>query len=131
MKEAKISEIKNQLSRYLALVRNHGEVVRILDRNVPVAQLVPITTGASGRSVGSEALLALERKGLIRRGTGVLDREILETDPPEKPAGVLRALLEERDGRGGSGIHRRLFPSSAAKSRVLDAAHGYELTRSL
>jgi len=99
MKEAKISEIKNQLSRYLALVRNHGEVVRILDRNVPVAQLVPITTGASGRSVGGEALLALERKGLIRRGTGVLDREILETDPPGKPAGVLRVLLEERNAR--------------------------------
>jgi antitoxin (DNA-binding transcriptional repressor) of toxin-antitoxin stability system len=99
MKEAKISEIKNQLSRYLALVRNHGEVVRILDRNVPVAQIVPITTRTSGRSVGSEALLVLERKGLIRRGTGVLDREILETDPPGKPAGVLQALLEERNAR--------------------------------
>ena len=99
MKEAKISEIKNQLSRYLALVRNHGEVVRILDRNVPVAQIVPITTGTSGRSVGSEALLVLERKGLIRRGIGVLDREILETDPPGKPAGVLQALLEERNAR--------------------------------
>jgi antitoxin (DNA-binding transcriptional repressor) of toxin-antitoxin stability system len=99
MKEAKISEIKNQLSRYLALVRNHGEVVRILDRNVPVAQIVPITTRTSGRSVGSEALLVLERKGLIRRGTGVLDREILETDPPGKPAGVLQALLEERHAR--------------------------------
>ncbi len=99
MKEAKISEIKNQLSRYLALVRNHGEVVRILDRNVPVAQIVPITTRTSGRGVGSEALLVLERKGLIRRGTGVLDREILETDPPGKPAGVLQALLEERNAR--------------------------------
>ena len=99
MKEAKISEIKNQLSRYLDLVRSHGEVVRILDRDIPVAQIVPITVEARGRSAGIEALLTLERKGLIRRGTGVLDREILETDPPGKPCGVLQALLEERNVR--------------------------------
>jgi len=99
MKEAKISEIKNQLSRYLDLVRSHGEVVRILDRDVPVAQIVPITAETLGRSSGTEVLIALERKGLIRRGTGVVDREILDTDPPGKPCGVLQALIEERSLR--------------------------------
>jgi antitoxin (DNA-binding transcriptional repressor) of toxin-antitoxin stability system len=81
MKDAKISEIKNQLSRYLALVRR-GEVVRILDRNV-----------------GAEALAGMERKGLIRRGTGKIAREILESDPPGKPCGVMQALLAERSVR--------------------------------
>jgi antitoxin (DNA-binding transcriptional repressor) of toxin-antitoxin stability system len=99
MKEAKISEIKNQLSRYLDLVRNRGEVVRILDRDVPVAQIIPITAETRGRSSGTEVLIVLERKGLIRRGTGVVDREILETDPPGKPCGVLQALIEERSLR--------------------------------
>ncbi len=99
MKEAKISELKNQLSRYLDLVRSHGEVVRILDRDVPVAQIVPITAETLGRSRGAEVLIALERKGLIRRGTGILDREILDTDPPGKPCGVLQALIEERSLR--------------------------------
>ena len=82
MKEAKISEVKNQLSRYLALVKK-GEVVRILDRDVPIAQLVPIAAAA----VGGDALLALERKGLIRRGSGKIPRELLSQDPPGEPVG--------------------------------------------
>lgn len=98
MKEAQISEVKNHLSRYLALVRK-GEVVRILDRGRPIAQIVPITHAAQGTRVGTEALAEMERKGLIRRGSGRLDREIAESDPPGRPAGVLAALLEERDGR--------------------------------
>jgi prevent-host-death family protein len=98
MKEAKISEVKNRLSRYLALVRK-GEVVRILDRNVPVAQIVPISDTTGGRTVGTEALAEMERKGLIRRGTGRIDPEILNENPPGKPCGVLEALLEERKRR--------------------------------
>lgn len=42
MHEAKISQLKNHLSRYLALVRK-GEAVRILDRDRPIAHIVPIT----------------------------------------------------------------------------------------
>jgi len=98
MKEAKISELKNRLSRYLALVRK-GEVVRILDRNIPVAQIVPISDTTGARAVGAEALADMERKGLIRRGTGRIDREILNKNPPGKPCGVLTALLDERTRR--------------------------------
>jgi prevent-host-death family protein len=94
MKEAKISEIKNRLSRYLAFVRR-GEVVRILDRDVPIAQIVPI----DATSPGGEALAEMERKGLIRRGTGKIPRELLDRDPPGAPVGALRALLEERESR--------------------------------
>jgi antitoxin (DNA-binding transcriptional repressor) of toxin-antitoxin stability system len=96
VKEAKISEVKNQLSRYLALVRR-GEVVRILDRDVPIAQIVPI--GRPEDAPGEDALAHLERKGLLRRGTGRIPRELLAKDPPGRPAGVLEALLEERRRR--------------------------------
>jgi antitoxin (DNA-binding transcriptional repressor) of toxin-antitoxin stability system len=96
VREAKISEVKNQLSRYLALVRR-GEVVRILDRDVPIAQIVPI--GRPGDEAGEDALGHLERKGLLRRGTGRIPRELLAKDPPGRPAGVLEALLEERRRR--------------------------------
>lgn len=41
MKVANIAEFKNNLSKILALVE-HGEVVEIRKRNVPVAHLVPI-----------------------------------------------------------------------------------------
>lgn len=98
MKEVKISEVKNRLSRYLALVRK-GEVVRILDRNVPVAQIVPIGDATGGRTVGTEALAEMERKGLIRRGTGRIDPEILNENPRGRPCGVLAALLDERRRR--------------------------------
>lgn len=95
MKEAKISEVKNHLSRYLALVRR-GETVRILDRDRPIAHLVPILDAVTR---GHEALADMERKGLVRRGTGVIGSEILDHDPPGSPSGVLAALLDERDGR--------------------------------
>lgn len=98
MKQAKISDVKNNLSRYLALVRK-GEVVRILDRDVPVAQLVPILHGRGRAPVGVEGLAEMERKGLIRRGSGKVVAEILDKDPPGKPCGVLDALLEERRAR--------------------------------
>jgi antitoxin (DNA-binding transcriptional repressor) of toxin-antitoxin stability system len=97
VKEAKISQVKNQLSRYLALVRK-GEIVRILDRDVPVAQIVPIDRPA-GSAAGPEILADLERKGLIRRGTGRIPRTLLTRSPPGRPAGVLAALLEERRER--------------------------------
>ncbi|MGH7859468.1 MAG: type II toxin-antitoxin system Phd/YefM family antitoxin [Candidatus Binatia bacterium] len=95
MKEARIYEIRNSLSRYLALVRK-GETVRVLDRDVPIAEIVPITRAAPGRVPGGEALASMERKGLIRRGSGRMDRELLESDPPGRSRGVLEALLEER-----------------------------------
>jgi len=40
MKSANIADIKNNLSRYIALVEQ-GEVVEICKRNVPVARVVP------------------------------------------------------------------------------------------
>jgi antitoxin (DNA-binding transcriptional repressor) of toxin-antitoxin stability system len=97
VKEAKISQVKNQLSRYLALVRR-GEVVRILDRDVPIAQIVPIPRAAPAGK-GGDVLVDLERKGLVRRGSGRFPREILEKSPTGRPAGVLEALLAERRRR--------------------------------
>lgn len=41
MKKARIAELKNNLSRYLEHVRG-GESVLILDRNTPVARIVPL-----------------------------------------------------------------------------------------
>jgi antitoxin (DNA-binding transcriptional repressor) of toxin-antitoxin stability system len=95
MKEAKISEVKNHLSRYLALVRR-GETVRILDRDRPVAQIVPIV---SGSTAGGEALADMERKGLIRCGSGEIPKSILAGHVRGKATGALAALLEERDSR--------------------------------
>lgn len=95
MKQVNISEAKAQLSRHIAYVRRGGHV-RIFDRDVPVADLVPIQSSSAG--TGDDALLAdMERRGVVRRGKGgPLPPEILQPGPAGP--GVVDALLEERRG---------------------------------
>ncbi|MGH7898245.1 MAG: hypothetical protein ACREQQ_09850, partial [Candidatus Binatia bacterium] len=70
-----------------------GVVVSVLDRKTPIARIVPIAS-VHGGGRDAELLAEMERKGLVRRGTGRIGREILDRDPPGRPSGVLRALLE-------------------------------------
>jgi len=98
MTQATVLEVKHNLDRYLTMVRK-GAVVRILDGNVPVAEIVPLARPARDRRGDLKRLEDMERAGLIRRGTSRMDRELLDADPPGQPSGVLAALLEERDAR--------------------------------
>jgi prevent-host-death family protein len=95
MKTVKVSEAKNNLSRYIKYVRRGGRI-RILNRDTPVADLVPVETSADTND--DELLLAsLERRGLLRRGKrGPLPPELLRPGPGAPRSGVLDALLEER-----------------------------------
>src|SRR5262249_34918465 len=72
MKKATVSDLKNQISRYLDYVKR-GETVLVLDRSVPVAELKPITGKSS-----SGKLVALERKGLIRLGSGKIPEKFFK-----------------------------------------------------
>ena len=101
MKVVKISEAKAHLSRHLEFVRSGGRV-RIMDRDVPVADIVPVERARRVDEHDDEALLqSLERRGLLRRGKrGVLPRELFRPGPRDPEGAVLSALLEERrDGR--------------------------------
>ena len=90
MKKASVSELKNQISRYLDYVK-HGETVLVLDRNTPVAELKPITDRSS-----TSRLIALERKGIIRRGTSKIPARFFSAKLRGQNARVLNALLDER-----------------------------------
>ena len=91
MKKASVSDLKNQISRYLDYVK-HGETVLVLDRNVPVAELKPITrTSSSGK------LIALERKGVVRLGSGEIPEKFFKEKLSGKRARILDALLQERE----------------------------------
>jgi antitoxin (DNA-binding transcriptional repressor) of toxin-antitoxin stability system len=91
MKKASVSDLKNQISRYLDYVK-HGETVLVLDRSVPVAELKPVTGKSS-----SGKLLALERKGIIRLGSGKISEKFFKKKLSGKHAKTLNALLEERE----------------------------------
>ena len=92
MEKATISDLKNQLSAYLAKVRA-GASVLILDRDQPVARLERVEPGRQG----DERLARLERAGIIRRGTGAVPASLLRR-PTARPArSLVQALIEERD----------------------------------
>jgi prevent-host-death family protein len=57
-------DLKNELSRYLRLIRA-GETVVVTDRGVPVAELRPIRRGTA-----ASALALLEQEGIVTRGSG-------------------------------------------------------------
>jgi prevent-host-death family protein len=97
MKVVKISDAKANLSRYLDLVRGGGRV-RIVDRDVPVADIVPIEP-VSSREDDEAWVASIERRGVGRRGKrGPVPAEIWRAGPKDREGGVVAALLEERRG---------------------------------
>jgi prevent-host-death family protein len=83
MKQARIADLKARLSEYLRAVRR-GETIAVLDRDTPVAQIVPIR--------GRPAL----RVRKPAPGTPAPNRIALPQ--PSKHIDIVKLLLEERQG---------------------------------
>ncbi len=96
MKPATITETKNNLSALLDLVRA-GESILILDRDVPVARLVPV--GSSPDDAVDLRLLRLERAGVVRRGPRFGERPVASEPVPLREAVDAVQLLVEERGR--------------------------------
>ena len=62
MKSARIADLKNNLSRYLDHVRA-GRSVLVLDRDEPVAKIVPLGGSSVTRGGHDVRLTRLERRG--------------------------------------------------------------------
>ena len=95
MRRAKIGELKNNLSRYLDHVRGGGTVV-VVDRDQPIARLIPIAETVAETS-RDERLVRLERRGLIRRGNGQRPRWLGRRRPPRVKGSVVADVLAERE----------------------------------
>jgi prevent-host-death family protein len=93
MKRAKISELKNELSRYLRYVRA-GESVLVYDRDHPVARLEPIRPTAGVNR--SDWIESLERSGLVRSPVARLPADWLDRRVAVS-GDVVGALLDERE----------------------------------
>ena len=93
MKSATISHAKNHLSELLAAVKR-GESVLILERDRPIARIVPIE---SSERDDDERLADLERRGVIRRAARPARKSL--PPPIDWPEGdsLLDALLGDRD----------------------------------
>lgn len=95
MKLASVSQTKNQLSALLEQVRQ-GEVLVITDHDRPVAKITAMTY--EGEGGGSQSWVTqLERKGLLRRGSGGR----CELTPPVvlgQGTSALDRLIDERQG---------------------------------
>lgn len=101
MKRARISELREHLSRYLEQVRR-GETIEVVDRDVPVARVVPAVPGSRKGRQREEALIKrLLASGHVKSGPLRGVPEILKRLPPgPTKSGVLEALLSERaEGR--------------------------------
>ena len=96
MKYAKIGQLRDGLSRYIDQVREGGEVL-VLDRDRPVARIVP--AGASHPAPGGDAerLLDLERRGILRRGKGRYPAVLKGGRPARVRGSVLADLRAERE----------------------------------
>ena len=92
MERVSISKLKNQLSAYLNRV-GAGETVLVTDRNKPVARLEPIPKPEDDES-RYERLVAA---GLVTRPKRKLTADLLQPIDLGKDAGVLEALLKERE----------------------------------
>lgn len=96
MKVAKLSKMKDELSRYVDYVR-HGGRVRVLVRGLPAADLVPISGTGGGESDGPDAALAeLERQGVVRRGSGRVPHALLKPGPRLRGVSMAATLAAER-----------------------------------
>jgi antitoxin (DNA-binding transcriptional repressor) of toxin-antitoxin stability system len=91
----KIAELKNRLSHYLRRVQR-GESILVCDRDRVIARIERAGTHAPVPGDDAEWLDRLERRGVIRRGTGTLSRKWLASRPRVK-ADVVAALLKERE----------------------------------
>lgn len=109
MQPVKIADLKNNLSRHLARVRRGGELT-VLDRDTPVARIVPFTHAEAGGKGGRERpgghigaverVATLIREGVLSPGNAQAVAEwVKDHQPIVRPAGTASAvdlLLEMR-----------------------------------
>jgi antitoxin (DNA-binding transcriptional repressor) of toxin-antitoxin stability system len=67
-----------------------------LDRERPVAEIVPVSPLQRDSGIGEARLAALEREGPISCATGPIPAELLRPTSVGRGAKVLQAVLDER-----------------------------------
>ncbi|MCI0488405.1 MAG: type II toxin-antitoxin system prevent-host-death family antitoxin [Blastocatellia bacterium] len=96
MRSVNISDLKNNLSRYLSEVREGKELV-IRDRNTPIAKLVPISPAEDADDEEKE-LEELAADGVIRLAQQELPDSFFSMPGPDIPIErAVAAVVADRD----------------------------------
>ena len=85
--------MKTKLSEYLSKVKA-GEEVVVTEHGRSIAKLVPMPA----EETMDEHLADLERRGLIKRGTGKLPDGFWDWERPKVPEGWLQEWLDDERG---------------------------------
>ena len=93
MSSVGIRALKANLSAYLRTVQN-GQEITVLDRNVPVARIVPIDPAEEPESEEMELVAA----GVLRMPKKPLPNDFWETAPAGlSPETLIQTISQERD----------------------------------
>ena len=93
MHRVPVAELKNQLSKYLRLVKR-GEILEILEHGLPVARVERIERSASS---DDEWIERLEREGTLTRARCKLPRAFLRSQPLPCRGDGVAALRVDRE----------------------------------
>jgi prevent-host-death family protein len=93
VKTTTVSQLKASLSKYLRSVKA-GEEVLVTERGRPIAKLTAVETP----EMLPDALIEMEKQGLIKLGSGKLPRGFWELPRPNDPKGLVgKTVLRERE----------------------------------
>jgi prevent-host-death family protein len=93
MRSVRIAELKNQLSKYIGMVRE-GEEILVRERDLPVAKIVPL----SGVEDLDAEELALAAAGLLRLPEAPLPDSFFRNPAPKLSARrAAKAVSDNRD----------------------------------
>jgi len=98
MKKAKIGELRNGLSRYLAHVRAGGTVI-VYERDTPIAEITPARARKRRKKAAEGRLASLIRRGIVKAPEEGNFAEWLKHHKPVEIPGVeplSAAIIEER-----------------------------------
>jgi prevent-host-death family protein len=94
----KITDLKKRLSHYLRRVQQ-GESILVAVRDRVVARIERVSADAGIPTSDSDWLDRLERRGIIRRGSGKLTRRWFAARPRVRADVVAAVISERREGR--------------------------------
>ena len=101
MKAVTLTQLKNNFSALMDLVKKGKTSLLVYERKTPVIKIVYAGHDAAGDDETDGVTLRLERAGLLRRATGTKvaleERQKLRVKPKKRGVDIVAAILANRE----------------------------------